>query len=318
MTQHCLGNSEGQADALEQAAEWFAYLQDDRVSASERERWRQWLQASEAHRQAWARVEDIDRRFRELPARPARQALEAAGRSRRRFLKGVVGLGLAAPIGWLAWRRIAPGAGLIPLRTATGEIREIDLSDGGRLWLNTDTAVNLDYTPELRRLELLAGEIHLRTAPDSRPLRIATPFGSAVPLGTRFTVRLEEGRARVAVTAGRVAVTPRQRTGSSEITAGRVRTFTQQGVSASAPLTPQDEAWTRGLLMADNLPLGEFLAELDRYRVGVIRCDADAADLKLVGAYPLEDTDRVLAALEASLPIRVSRLTPWWISVQAR
>ncbi|BCO31419.1 sensor [Thiohalobacter sp. COW1] len=305
-------------DALEQAAEWFACLQGEEVSATERERWRQWLQASAAHRQAWARVERIDHQFRSLPAQPARQALQAAGRSRRRFLKGVVGLGLVAPVGWLAWRQMAPTAGLTRLHTATGEIREIELPDGSRLWLNTDTAVHLDYTPALRRLELLAGEVHLATAADPRPLRIDTPYGPASPLGTRFSVRLEEHRARVAVSAGRVAVTPRQGAGTSEIAAGRVRTFTRRQVSASTPLTSQDAAWPRGMLVADNLALGAFLAELERYRVGVIRCDAGVADLKLVGAYPLEDTDRVLAALEASLPVRVTRITPWWVSVQAR
>ena len=92
--------------------------------------------------------------------------------------------------------------------------------------------------------------------------------------------------------------------------AGRVRP--DRSVDATAA------AWTKGVLVADNLPLGDFLDQLARYRHGVIRYDQSAADLRLVGAYPLADTDRILAAIEDTLPVRITRLTPWWVRVQGR
>ena len=42
------------------------------------------------------------------------------------------------------------------------------------------------------------------------------------------------------------------------------------------------------------------------------------AELRLVGAFPLGDTDRILASLEESLPLRVRRTLPWWVSVEPR
>jgi transmembrane sensor len=39
-------------------------------------------------------------------------------------------------------------------------------------------------------------------------------------------------------------------------------------------------------------------------------------DLRLVGAYPLGDTGRILDALAGSLPIRVNRRLPWWVTVE--
>ncbi|MNN64333.1 fec operon regulator FecR [compost metagenome] len=70
--------------------------------------------------------------------------------------------------------------------------------------------------------------------------------------------------------------------------------------------------------MAERQPLGQFLAELARHRPGFLRCSDEAAGLLLTGVFPLADTDRILAALERSLPVRVSYRTRYWVSVQRR
>ncbi|MGB1764789.1 DUF4880 domain-containing protein, partial [Alloalcanivorax xenomutans] len=89
---------------LTEAAEWFAALQEEPVRDAVRAEWQRWLTRDEAHRQAWARVEALDRRFHALPATPAHHALSAAGRSRRRFLKGGGALAVAAGTGAVAWQ----------------------------------------------------------------------------------------------------------------------------------------------------------------------------------------------------------------------
>ena len=68
----------------------------------------------------------------------------------------------------------------------------------------------------------------------------------------------------------------------------------------------------------DNSQLGDFLAELSRHRPGILRCDPSVAGLELTGVFPLADTDRVLAALQQSLPVQVHSLTRYWISVSAK
>ncbi|MCY1306948.1 Protein FecR [compost metagenome] len=70
--------------------------------------------------------------------------------------------------------------------------------------------------------------------------------------------------------------------------------------------------------MAERQPLGQFLAELARHRPGLLRCSDDVAELLLTGVFPLADTDSILAALERSLPVRVSYRTRYWVSVQRR
>ncbi|CUR45387.1 Fe2+-dicitrate sensor, membrane component [Alloalcanivorax xenomutans] len=303
---------------LTEAAEWFAALQEEPVRDAVRAEWQRWLTRDEAHRQAWARVEALDRRFHALPATPAHHALSAAGRSRRRFLKGGGALAVAAGTGAVAWQVLPVAAWRADLRTAVGEIRETTLPDGTRLWLNTDSAVNLDYDTAHRRLDLLAGEILLETAADPRPLTVHTPAGTAQPLGTLFTVRLEGNHTRVGVRQGRVALYPDQsRDQSAIVEAGHQQTFNSRRVFDVAPLA-RGSGWERGILIADNRPLGDLLDELARYRVGVIRCDPAVADMEVVGSFPLADTDRVLRGLEATLPITVTRVTPWWVRVAAR
>ncbi|KAG1069902.1 hypothetical protein G6F40_017608 [Rhizopus arrhizus] len=61
--------------------------------------------------------------------------------------------------------------------------------------------------------------------------------------------------------------------------------------------------------------LGDFIAELSRYRRGYLGCAPEVADLRIVGAYAVGDTDRVLAALAATLPVRVRATMPWWVVV---
>ena len=45
------------------------------------------------------------------------------------------------------------------------------------------------------------------------------------------------------------------------------------------------------------------------------RCSPDAASLRVVGAFPVADTDQVLAMLQEVLPVRVRRYTRYWINV---
>ena len=72
-------------------------------------------------------------------------------------------------------------------------------------------------------------------------------------------------------------------------------------------------AWLDGLIVTRNMRLGDFLAEVARYRPGFLSCAADIADLRLSGVFRLEDTDRLLAVLPQTLPVRLHQRTRWWV-----
>ncbi len=255
---------------------------------------------------------------------PGREVLSQAGRYRRRSLKrwawlfgaSLAGGGFAARPGA---RRYLAALGA-DLRTNVGEIRQFALSDGTRAWLNTDSAVNLHYSDSLRLVELVAGEILIETAKDARqparPFEVETPAGRMRALGTRFCVRLEGDRTRLDVFEGSVAVRPSLGGESRIVPAGQGIGFDAAGYGDMETAEPASIAWQRHELVALNMPLRVFLAELGRYVHGYLGCDDAVATLRLVGVYPLDDPDRIFQALENSLPVRVRRPLPWWVRVE--
>jgi transmembrane sensor len=72
------------------------------------------------------------------------------------------------------------------------------------------------------------------------------------------------------------------------------------------------------VLVADDLRLADLVDELARYVPGHVGCAPEVADLRVVGAFPLADPERTFRALEAALPVRVTRRWGWWTQVSAR
>ncbi|VVN48093.1 Protein FecR [Pseudomonas fluorescens] len=62
--------------------------------------------------------------------------------------------------------------------------------------------------------------------------------------------------------------------------------------------------------------LGDFIAEVGRYRQGLLNCAAEVADLRLSGVFRLEDTDKLLAILPQTLPVQLRYRTRWWVTLE--
>ena len=144
---------------------------------------------------------------------------------------------------------------------------------------------------------------------------MATAQGQIRPVGTRFSVRQLDGETRLAVFAGRVETT----TAGGQtlpVRAGEQTRFTGRPYSPCARQSKTGRCGERGMLLARAMPLGELIGELARYRRGVLRCDPAIANLRVSGAFPVYDTDTSLRLLQSSLPVKVQRLTPWWVTVK--
>lgn len=72
------------------------------------------------------------------------------------------------------------------------------------------------------------------------------------------------------------------------------------------------------MLVASQMRLADFLAELGRYRHGQLGCSEQVADLRISGSYPLDDSERILQMLEVALPVRVRRFTRYWVTVEPK
>ncbi|MBV2159823.1 DUF4880 domain-containing protein [Achromobacter denitrificans] len=317
--------SRATADA---AADWLTLLMSGEAGDEQQRQWRLWRQAHADHEAAWEHVESVTGRMKSLERAPAYAALSSyvtadqpPSTARRRVTRMLLWGGIATSAGLLASRTDTWQARTADYRSNTGEQRDFTLEDGTRLTLNTDSAANVRFDANQRRILLVAGEIMIATRhgpglADPRPLSVVTAEGSIRSLGTRFIVRQHAGRTSVAVLESAVEVAPWAGAGSASVLhAGQQTRFSRDAVEEPRSINEQTDAWARGQLVADEQRLAEFAAELDRYRTGVLRVDPQIASLRLSGVFPLADTDRILATLPSVLPVRVQWRTRFWATI---
>jgi len=317
------------ADVRDQAIAWFTLSQSGDISETELQQLHRWRQSDSEHERAWQRMTGLPgmlkNRAQTLDNPVARSALQHTryvSGDRRQALKILVGAGLLGAIGWQSKDNHWLQGGLADLSTATGERRQQRMADGTQLWLNTDSAVDIRFSSTERRIVLRYGEVDILTGTDpaQRPMRVQTHDALLRPLGTRFTVRCDQAGSGtlLSVSSGRVAASVPGNPTEQIVEAGYQAYIGAGGVSRSQPTNPASVAWIDGFIVAERMRLGDFVAQLARYRSGVLRCDPQVADLLLTGSYPLDDSERILSLLEDSLPVSIVRRTRYWVTVTAR
>ncbi|WP_406821548.1 sigma-70 family RNA polymerase sigma factor [Pseudomonas sp. KnCO4] len=177
---------------------------------------------------------------------------------------------------------------LADYHTGVGQRQVISLADGSRVTLNSASALRVVFNEHERRVVLEAGEALFETADDARPF-VVDSAGERVQGSTAtFSVRrdghvvLARGEARVGEHALPVAA------------------------DAGAQM-----AWQRGKLIFNGKPLGQVLAELERYRHGrIVLSDSKLAALEVSGVFDLDEPQALLQTLEQRYGLRVTYL-PW-------
>lgn len=308
-------------DIWQQALEWQVTFWSGEVTPADEENFHNWWTANPEHERAWQKAQRLDQRLHAAPVEVAGKTLREPGLSttRRTVLRSLTVAATGVAAAYLAretpqWKQAAAD-----FRTGIGERRDIVLSDGTQITLNTASALDAALNSSERNLVLHRGEVLITTASDPRPFTVFTAHGSVRALGTRFTVRQAEGVSRVAVFEGAVEIRPHGDAGAAiRLNAGQQVRFDSGVVAVPEAADVVEAAWTRGLLVAERMRLGDFMDELGRYRSGVVRCDPAVAGLIVSGVYPLSDTNRVLESIAQALPVRVSYATRYWVTVGPR
>ena len=315
--------SQPDPEVVKQAISWMLRLRNNRANVRLQTQCEHWREAHHEHELAWQRVQALQQELSgQLAAIPgAHVALENSSRrlGRRQALNVLSGALLVGSAAWISrdltgWQRWTSD-----LATATGEHRSVQLPDGPRLQLNTDSAVNLDFSPQQRLITLVRGEIQVTCGPsaDTR-LLVRSRHGLFEGIDGRFVVRQDTDCTRLSVTAGNVAIhSPSAADGlSTQVHAGENYLVNQTQATLTPPLDMDAGAWADGLIVTRNMRLADFLAEVGRYRNGYLGCAEDVADLRLSGAFCLHDTQKLLAILPQTLPVRLRYRTRWWVSLE--
>lgn len=312
-------NAPAQAQ-VDQAIDWLVKLRFDSPSPRTEQQFQHWLASHPHNPLAWQRVSHLSDELAGLPKGLSRRTLDGSQRqriSRRDHLKLLAVLAVGGSLGWAAREPLGIPQMLADSSTATGERRQLQGSDGSRIQLNTASAIDLRYSAEQRRLQLVRGEVSLDSNPnDNRPFRIDTRVGQLATLDGQLLLRENDQGLLLAVRRGDVTLFPTSAS-PRRVLPGETLQVWASGSFQAVTLHSDPWGWTDGVLSVQQMPLGEFIAELARYRPGLLRCAPEVADLKVSGTYQLADTGQILQLLTRSLPVRVDYRTRFWVSIGA-
>lgn len=308
---------------LDAAIAWQLCLDCGQGSDAEREEFAKWYAASDEHARAWMQLGMLDQRFVGTTG-PARSALirsrEGVSRQMRNVGRGVAGFALALGLTLLLGDRFLPvDYWLADQRTATGEQRTIRLSDNTLIRLNTHSALDVKFDAKQRRVVLREGEIFVETGSheDPRPFIVETDEGQMRALGTKFLVKRRDDGTLLSVLQSAVAAHPQASDNELILREGQQMLIQRHSLGPMVAIAPGADAWMRGMLVVDNAPLKDVIAELGRYRSGYLGVASEVANLRITGSFPLNNTDLALKALMPTLPVEIEERTHWWVTVVA-
>lgn len=289
---------------LEEAADWWARMQDEETAQNDVSAWLDWLEADPANRDAFDRIQELSLR------------LEATGKVQRRA--SVPKLALAASvaamaIGAVVWFAVSGEfqRPTLSIATAVAASRQAPLPDGSTVSLGGATSVEARYTDSARALRLSEGEAYFEVKPDrgtQRPFVVDAGAVSIRALGTAFNVRKTRERVSVTVTEGRVQVGRSGESGGVEVAAGEqavydpaANRFRVTSVDASRSL-----GWREKRLEFVDEPMDSVIENVNRYSPRKIQIrGVDLHQHSYTGTFQPNTLDDWLVAIERAFPVRV-------------
>lgn len=299
----------------DQAIDWLVCLGADEAGEEDREGYENWRARSPAHNAAaqeaqeifgmvgdsWSAYEyrAIGEVHKDQPARTAPMRV-----TRRRVLLGGAAGSVAVVFSGLL---TAPAAAMLADHsTGLGERKEVTLSDGSSIHLNTSSALSVEYNATHRRIILHHGEALFDIAKDeARPFVVASGSGEARAVGTVYSVRQRGAISDVTVSEGVVEVT--SGAASQRLVAGQSISYGENILSGARDVDAAAAiGWTRGKLIFNQQSLEEVASELERYQRGKIIVRGEKLRrLKVTGVFDLDDRDAMFRAISATAKVRI-------------
>lgn len=279
-----------------QAADWLARL-DRGLDREEEVAFERWKAAATEHRivflqlrATWQRIDRIAAsRQLATPARrlPPRRWLAAGAIAA--VLVICVGLGIGYRMQQMPVQRF---------ETAIGAQRSLQLADGTRVELNTNTLIQASMASGTRTVRLDRGQAYFDVVHDARhPFVVIAGNRRITDLGTKFSVLRDGDRVVVVVKEGQVRVdliTPDQ--ASAPVVAERnMVVIARNNETLVAPKTTQeidnDMSWRSGMLFFNQETLAEVADDINRYNVRKIEVVGPARDIRIGGSFRRDNID---------------------------
>lgn len=197
-------------------------------------------------------------------------------------------------------------------RTGAGEIVAVDLPDGSRMQMNSQTAVALDFEQGRRAVRLLAGEAYFNVAHDaSRPFTVTGGFGTVRVTGTAFDVARDVEEDIVHLDSGRVILTHDGKADAAlELTPGQTASVDGADIALLAPDTAGRRlAWRDGWIELSAVPLKAALDEIGRHtKLRIVTLPGAALDTPVSGSFRITEAEAAIDSVVLAAGARIERL----------
>jgi transmembrane sensor len=310
-----------------EAADWFARMNADDVSAADSTRFEAWLRAAAYNEKAyaelcatWTELRKAGPLVRAVSFGQAMNAASTVPERSRRWLVGAVAATVGAivlALGWNVYRQKEASQ----FQTGIGEQAAVALPDGSSFDLNTNSRVQVYYSKRARVVYLERGEAFFKVAHDlQRPFWVHAGDRWVRAVGTAFNVYLRPAGAEVTVSEGTVNVVnsttelpPTDQKPVAAITAGEQADAAGRAEvihSLNSAQLSRLLAWRKSTLYFQDEPLGEVVNELMRYTTLKIEIvDDSLRNLPVGGTFQAspEGAEALLTTLQDGFGTRVRR-----------
>lgn len=312
---------------MQEAARWQARLGAEDCTEADRQAFLEWQRAHRSHAQTTRLAQSVlagvdelamQSRLRTLADEAFAQYDGSSDRSSRRWM---VPAALAATLAFavVGLRLVVesfPTAQSVAYETAASERRDVTLSDGSFIQLDTDTRLQVTMAADERVVELLSGRAIFRVAHDAaRPFSVDAAGSRTTALGTQFQVQRGEGHVTVTLAQGSVVVTPENEDGKRAADSWQERLVPGEQLTVDQRTSQRNKkfvdpvvvtSWTQGRHMFRATPLAEAVEEVNRYASKKVRLgDPALAELQVGGNFIAGDSEQIVAAFAAVLPVRI-------------
>ena len=297
-----------------EAATWLARLCDEQRGPALEAQFRGWLDESEEHRLAFARMSQVWEAAGNIRMR-ARGAISAVRKGRssqsNRWAPALAAaLILVAAGAVYFWR---DGA----FETGVGQEKTRLLRDGTRIVLNTDTRIEVNYDEHARRVRLIRGEAWFEVSKrPTWPFIVSAGDREIRALGTSFIVRHDEVQdLSVTLVDGRISVAPIVQNDAVPSQAPqflapgeRLVVSRHQAPAMDRPELSRITAWERGRVEFEETPLKDATIEMNRYNtIRISVPDTEVAQLRIGGVFHAGDSDEFVRIVSAALGLRADQ-----------
>ncbi|QWC57458.1 DUF4974 domain-containing protein [Erythrobacter sp. 3-20A1M] len=298
------------------AASWLVRREQPDWSAEQDAALQQWIAESMEHRAAFWRLE-IGWEATERLA--AMRSSERPERRHFRWLAPAVAIAASllivcsVAILALSSNGTKPPK-MVEVATAVGARKQVDLTDGSQITLNTDSTMRTSLAEGERRVWLDRGEAFFDVAHDAnRPFTVFAGHSKVTVLGTKFSIRRDGDTTIVTVAQGRVRVqdlSANEDQRATVITAGDMiaaRGTSMLVAKQSTQWVEDSLSWRQGVLTFDQVTLEDAAREFNRYnRRQILIRDPQAAAIRIGGSFDAHDIDAFARLLRTAFGLRVA------------